>query len=73
MKNFRIKITHQNTEPSVKENQPQMEVGPFDADDSFARSFSYNDLEILKIRKDSRLIRIDSDCSKFVEVYEYQY
>lgn len=50
-----------------------MEVGLFDDDDSFARSFSYNDFEILKIRKDTRLIRIDSDCSQFVEIYEYQY
>ena len=71
MKNFRIKITHLNTSLSIKENQPQLEIGPFDDDDDIARSFSYNDFLILKQRNNNKLARIECECDKNIEVYVY--
>jgi len=71
MKPFRIKITHQSTEPFIKENMPVFEVGPFHYDNDYARSFSFSEFEILKKRNDIHLNKIEPESSEFVEVYEF--
>lgn len=73
MRNFKIKITHLNTSPSIKENAPQLEIGPFDDEDDMARSFSYNDFLILKQRNDKKLVKIEKECTEYIEVYEYKH